>query len=73
MNQKATLEQIKFIEKQFQSGKKPREIIQLSDLKPRVVRKYLSILKKMAICFLPEAARQLGPAGVLALKCGQRR
>ena len=66
MGQKATLEQIKFIERQFISGKKAREIIQLSDLKERVVRKYLWILKKRVICFLAGGVLLLGHAEVLA-------
>ncbi len=72
MSQKATLEQIKFIERQFHSGKKAREIIQLSDLGARVVRKYLSVLKKMAICFLAGAARPLVHVEVLTLMFDRR-
>jgi len=46
MGQKLTFEQISFIEKQFKSGSSAKEIIQLSGLGLRVVRKYISILKK---------------------------
>lgn len=51
MGQKLTFEQISFIEKQFKSGSSAKAIIQLSDLGLRVVRKYISILKKMAMYF----------------------
>lgn len=68
MGLKSTLEQIKFIERQFNSGKKPREIIQMSDLNERVVRKYLSLLKKMGICFLAGVVPGLGLVGVLVRK-----
>ena len=73
MGLKATLEQIKFIERQFNSGKKAREIIQMSDLNERVVRKYLSILKKMAICFHAGVVPALGPVGVLVWKFDPQR
>jgi hypothetical protein len=65
MGQKANLEQLKFIETQFKLGKKPREIIQLSELKERTARKYISILKKTAICFLGVVVQKLGSVGVL--------
>ena len=65
MGQNATLEQIKFIETQLKLGKPPREIIALSDLTERTVRKYISILRKTEICFLFVAVRKLERAGVL--------
>ena len=65
MGQKATLEQLKFIETHFKLGKKPREIIQLSELHERTARKYISILKKMVICFLGVVVQKLGFVGVL--------
>lgn len=46
MAQKLSLEQIMFIEKQFNLGKSVRQIVQISDLGYRVVRKYVSIFKK---------------------------
>jgi hypothetical protein len=72
MGQKSTLEQLKFIETQYKLGKKPKEIISLSDMNPRTVRKYISILKKMVICFLRAVAQKLEPVGVLVPRSGRQ-
>ena len=65
MGQKLTFEQISFIEKQFKLGSSANEIIQLSGLGLRVVRKYISILKKMAIPSLSAAAPSLAVVELL--------
>jgi hypothetical protein len=67
MGQKLTFEQISFIEKQFKSGSSAKEIIQLSGLGLRVVRKYISILKKRAMPFRSAAVPLLGVVELLAI------
>jgi hypothetical protein len=67
MGQKLTFEQISFIEKQFKSGSSAKEIIQLSGLGLRVVRKYISILKKMAMPFPSAAVLLLVVVGLLTI------
>jgi hypothetical protein len=60
MGKKLTLEQIKFIEKQVNCGSKASEIAQLSGLGLRVVRKYVSVFKKVEMHFPPWAALSKG-------------
>jgi hypothetical protein len=67
MGQKLTFEQISFIEKQFKSGSSANEIIQLSGLGLRVVRKYIIILKKMAMPFRSVAVPLLAVVELLAI------
>jgi hypothetical protein len=67
MGQKLTFEQISFIEKQFKSGSSAKEIIQLSGLGLRVVRKYISILKKMVMPFRSAAVPLLAVVELLAI------
>jgi hypothetical protein len=72
MGQKLTFEQISFIEKQFKSGSSAKEIIQLSGLGLRVVRKYISILKKMVMPFRSAAVPLLAVVEPLAILLRRR-
>ncbi len=64
MGQKLTFEQIKFIEKRVEEGLRPKQIIQLSGLGDRVVRKYIALFKKRVMPFLHVAVLDKGSVEV---------